>query len=305
MPWDGTTRATMQIRTGGKVDQPEVRHSARVRSDWGPLREKSLRTLREDGFAGFAFKALRYPFKPLIAPRAGRVLQAAAAEHPGVENWVGLVARFNYAGITVESWQIASEMAALMRILETEPPQTVLEIGTASGGTFFLLTRVASPDALLVSVDLPQGGFGGGYAVWRGRLYRSFARERQRVELVRGDSHAEVTHDRIRRLLDGRLVDFLFVDGDHTYEGVGRDFDDYAPLVRAGGLIAFHDIVPGGPGKHGDPGGVPRFWQEVKASYAEVTELVADWEWGSCGIGLVRVPERPPEEVRQLDAKIP
>jgi cephalosporin hydroxylase len=253
-----------------------------------------LRTLREEGFAGFAFKALRYPLKPLVAPRAGRALQAAAAEHPGIEAWVGLVARFNYAGITVESWQIASEIAGLMRILEADPPQTILEIGTASGGTLFLLTRVASPDALVVSVDLPQGGFGGGYPVWRSRLYRSFARERQRVELVRGNSHAEVTQDRIRRLLDGRRLDLLFVDGDHTYDGVTHDFDDYAPLVRTGGLIAFHDIVPGGPGKHGDPGGVPRFWQEVKASHGHATELVEDWEWGSCGIGLLRASEPPP-----------
>jgi cephalosporin hydroxylase len=263
-----------------------------VRSDWSALREKSGRTLREGGFGQFAFKALRYPFKPLLVSRASKALQAAAAERPEIKAWVELVARFNYAGITVASWQIASEIAGLLGILEAEPPQTVLEIGTASGGTLFLVTRVALPDALLVSVDLRRGAFGGGYPAWRGRLYRSFAREGQRVELVRGDSHVEGTRERIHRLLDGRPLDLLFVDGDHTYEGVARDFADYAPLVRVGGLIAFHDIVPGGHGKHGDPGGVPRFWRELKASYPDATELVEDWEWGSCGIGLVRRPER-------------
>jgi hypothetical protein len=62
--------------------------------------------------------------------------------------------------------------------------------------------------------------------------------------------------------------------------------------VRPGGLVAFHDIVPGGPGKHGDPGGVPTFWSELKSTYSDMTELVEDWEWGSCGIGIVRLPEQ-------------
>jgi cephalosporin hydroxylase len=274
------------------VDQPRVRHSEDVRSNWSALREKSGRTLREDGLGQLVFKALRYPLKPLLVPRASRAIQAAAAERPGVNAWIELVGRFNYAGITVTSWQIASEIAGLLGILEDEVPQTVLEIGTASGGTLFLLTRVAAPDALLVSVDLRRGPFGGGYPVWRDGLYRSFARERQRVELVRGDSHAEDTRGRIHGLLRGRPVDHLFIDGDHTYEGVARDFADYAPLVRTGGLIAFHDIVPSGPGKHGDPGGVPRFWRELKATHPDATELVEDWEWGSCGIGLVRRSER-------------
>ena len=36
------------------------------------------------------------------------------------------------------------------------------------------------------------------------------------------------------------------------------------PSYARAGLVAFHDIVPGGPGKHGDPGDVPRFWSEVR-----------------------------------------
>jgi predicted O-methyltransferase YrrM len=257
------------------------------------LVEKAASTLRAEGYRQVLFKTLRYPLKPLLVPRAGRALRESARGHPEVDAWVHLVQGFNYGGITVPSWQIPSEISSLLRLLQAQPPRTVLEIGTAGGGTLFLLTRVAAPDALLVSVDLRRGPFGGGYPAWRSRLYRSFAREGQRVELVRGDSHAEGTRKRIRSLLQGRTIDLLFVDGDHTYEGVRRDFADYAPLVHTGGLIAFHDIVPGGPGKHGDPGGVPRFWSELKTSHPDATELVEDWEWGSCGIGVVRAsPER-------------
>jgi predicted O-methyltransferase YrrM len=256
----------------------------------GALTEKVTRTLRDEGYRQLVFKTLRYPFKPLLVPHASRALQEAAAERPEVDAWIDLVKAFNYAGISVQSWQIPSEIAGLLRKLEAEPPHTVLEIGTANGGTLFLLTRVAAPDALLISVDLRRGQFGGGYPAWRAPLYRSFAGEAQRVELVVGDSHEPRTGQRVRRLLDGRALDLLFIDGDHSYEGVRQDFADYAPLVRSGGLIAFHDIVPSGPGKHGDPGGVPTFWSELKTTHSDVTELVEDWEWGSCGIGVVRLP---------------
>jgi len=50
----------------------------------------------------------------------------------------------------------------------------------------------------------------------------------------------------------------LFPDGDHSYEGVKRDFEMYSPLVRPGGIIAFHDTV--------FMDGVRRFWAELKAS---------------------------------------
>ena len=254
----------------------------------GAFVEKARLRLRENGLGLFTFKALRYPFKPLLVPHASRALQAAAAERPDIDAWVELVKRFNYAGITAEPWQIATEIAGLMRILEADSPARVLEIGTASGGTLFLLTRVAAADALLISVDLRRGQFGGGYPRWRAPLYRSFAREAQRVKLVRGDSHSAESEQQIRRLLEGKPLDLLLVDGDHTYEGVKQDVADYGPLVRPGGIIALHDIVPGGPGKHGDPGGVPTFWRELMAAHPDAIELVEDWEWGSCGIGLIR-----------------
>jgi len=38
-----------------------------------------------------------------------------------------------------------------------------------------------------------------------------------------------------------RPIDFLFIDGDHEYEHVNRDFKDWSPHVKKGGFIAFHD----------------------------------------------------------------
>lgn len=37
--------------------------------------------------------------------------------------------------------------------------------------------------------------------------------------------------------------DLLFVDADHSFDGVKLDHETYGPLVRPGGVIAFHDSL--------------------------------------------------------------
>src|SRR5262245_52870797 len=49
-------------------------------------------------------------------------------------------------------------------------------------------------------------------------------------------------------------IDFLLIDGNHDYEAVLQDYEQWSPKVRPGGVIAFHDVVfgddpdPAGPG---------------------------------------------------------
>jgi predicted O-methyltransferase YrrM len=40
---------------------------------------------------------------------------------------------------------------------------------------------------------------------------------------------------------DERKIDFLWIDGDHSYEGVTRDTQDWLPLVKKNGFVCFHD----------------------------------------------------------------
>ncbi len=40
-----------------------------------------------------------------------------------------------------------------------------------------------------------------------------------------------------------REYDLLLIDGDHSYDGVRQDFENYAPLVRKGGIILFDDYA--------------------------------------------------------------
>jgi len=179
--------------------------------------------------------------------------------------------------------QRPAEIRDLLAILSERKPAVIVEIGTASGGNLFLFTRVAANNALIVSIDLPAGRFGGGYPRWRIPLYRAFARPHQTVHLIRGNSHAAETVAKLSAILRGRKIDFLFVDGDHTYQGVPQDFKIYHPFVHPGGIIAFHDIV-----EHSSETqcNVNRFWQQIKTRFNHM-EVVEDWKAGFAGIGLI------------------
>ena len=169
---------------------------------------------------------------------------------------------FKYSGAFLQPIQVEEELVKLVEDVTRLQPATVLEIGTSMGGTLYLWTRLARPDALIISVDLPGGKFGGGYSPLRTPLYQRFAREQQQLHLLRASSHDESTIAEVRRLLGARSVDFLFIDGDHTYEGVKQDWEMYSPLVRQGGLVAFHDIA----GNY-DTTQVKRLWDVIKSDY--------------------------------------
>lgn len=222
--------------------------------------------------------------RSVLVPGAIRAFQHAAGQVTTLEEAVALAANFNYLHIKIAPSQIPNEITQLLKLLSSQPPKTLLEIGTSKGGTFFLFSRVAAPDALLLSLDLPLQPSRVGCPAWRNGLFRSFARAQQQIELVRADSHLPATAIRIRQLLAGRSIDLLFIDGDHSYEGVKTDYQLYSPLVASGGLIAFHDIVPCPADRRC---GVPQFWQELKGA-RQVMEFVADWGQGAFGIGVLK-----------------
>jgi predicted O-methyltransferase YrrM len=187
------------------------------------------------------------------------------------------------------------EVAASQKVDELMPfleraaslgPRAVCEIGTSAAGTLFLLTRVAADDAVVVSVDLEIAPH---LAAARSR----FARERQEIVSIAGDSHSEETFARVKAVLDGRPLDVLFIDADHSYEGVKRDWELYSALVRPGGIVGLHDIHEDYATSRGTPtnaisGDVPRFWQELRQRHRS-EELIADPEQDGFGIGLVYV----------------
>jgi predicted O-methyltransferase YrrM len=187
--------------------------------------------------------------------------------------------------------QRTTELMGAIAAVRAARPRTVVEIGTKLGGTLYCWAQVADPRALFVSVDLPDGPFGGGCSEEHARTFHAFLRPGQRLECVRGDSHDPAVVAAVRRLVGGAAVDFLFIDGDHRYAGVKQDYEQYAALVRPGGLIGFHDILPYPPDPDNE---VHRFWAELKGRCA-VEEIVDGRNSAAfgMGIGLLRQPEVP------------
>jgi predicted O-methyltransferase YrrM len=187
---------------------------------------------------------------------------------------------------SIEPRQNPLEIEELYRLVCEMGPTRVLEIGTARGGTLYLWIQAATQEATIVSVDLPGGEFGGAYPASRVPFYGAFARPGQKLYLVRKDSHKPETVKEVCDLYGDHPVDFAFIDGDHSYEGVKSDFFNYGPLVRPGGMIAFHDILPRSDLAEIQ---VDRFWREIRNEY-DTQELIGPEGSGrKVGIGIVRI----------------
>lgn len=204
--------------------------------------------------------------------------RAARTPNASAEDYCDLL----WASGVFRPMQIRWEIARLYEIVRALRPSTVCEIGAADGGTTFLFARAAAHDALLISLDL-------NYDEARRQSVALFAQGEQRIVCLDGDSHVAATLNNVTGLLDGRHLDFLFIDGDHSFAGVAKDFEMYSPLLRRGGIVAFHDIVPV---REGDlnhyVGGVPEFWRELKRRYASTEEIVEDANQSAFGIGVLR-----------------
>jgi len=191
---------------------------------------------------------------------------------------------FNSYGGMIAPDQDKTEIAELLRIVASRKPGTVIEIGTFNGGTLFLLAHVIADDATIISIDLPRGKFGGGYPECKVPLIQSFKLPGQKMHLIRSDSHNPETLSNIMGLLGEKKIDLLFIDGDHSYEGVKRDFEMYRRFVSPGGIIALHDVAAHPVVRVCE---VYKFWHELRESDLRTVEIITDKSQGWAGIGLV------------------
>lgn len=210
----------------------------------------------------------------------------------------------------LKAMQLKDELTELSTLVKKHDPETVLEIGTANGGTLYTWCKYLETVSDIVSLDLPGGDFGGGYPKRKQQIYNAFSGEKD-THFVRADSHSEQTLKNVRSIIEnesyGGTVDFLFIDGDHTYEGVKTDFEMYGELVSEEGIIALHDIVEHPDdratvtemrdksvaeprylkwGRNHPSVNVNKFWNELQDKYSTM-EIIAHQKqtWG--GIGVV------------------
>ena len=154
------------------------------------------------------------------------------------------------------------ELFAYLRFLRRLQPARLLEIGTLWGGTFYAHCAVSDPSGRMIAID----SFPRDNRTWMSERFRKLARPGQKVTCVWNDSHLPETVATVAAALNGALLDVLFLDGDHSMEGVQRDYELYSPLVRTRGVIALHDI-------EAPSSGVSALWQRLRRDH-ESAEFV-------------------------------
>ena len=173
--------------------------------------------------------------------------------------------------------QVEAELNELLKIAAAG--RSYLEVGARHGDTFYAVLRAMAPGGLGVAVDWPGGPWG---------LAGSEQSLRQAVErlsllyavhLVFGNSTWPDTVSQVWRLVPDGGFDLVFIDGDHSYEGVKSDWERYGPMGR---IVAFHDINAVHIQQRRF--GVPRLWGEIKASGARCQEFIAPGS--GMGIGV-------------------
>lgn len=130
----------------------------------------------------------------------------------------------------------------------------VLEIGSNFGGTLKRMASGMKRGSTLVSVDLPCDDtpkFLNPLETLKENC-RKIGLMGGNVQLFIGDSHAPLVIDAVNKL---GPFDFVFIDGDHTYEGMKADWENYGPM---GKIVGFHDIG-------GGIEGCKKCWEEIKA----------------------------------------
>jgi len=114
----------------------------------------------------------------------------------------------------------------------------LVEIGVWHGVTTCCLRSAMAPDGFLLGVDpFPVGrlGFSAQRYIARREVTRIQSGSMRWARLT----GVEAAHGYASS--GGKPVDFVFIDGDHTVEGLRGDWQAWSPLVTQGGIVALHD----------------------------------------------------------------
>jgi predicted O-methyltransferase YrrM len=137
-----------------------------------------------------------------------------------------------------DQWMMPDESACLLG--HAAGKKRLAEIGVWEGGTTRRLREVMAPGATLLAIDpYPPGRSGLNYQ----KIIAAsvVARVQNGTVVWLRQTSAEAAKAPCVLAVP---FDFVFVDGDHTYEGLRQDWEGWSPLIEPYGIIALHDSLP-------------------------------------------------------------
>jgi cephalosporin hydroxylase len=108
-----------------------------------------------------------------------------------------------------------------------------LEIGCYAGASSCLM--IQRPNTNVFAIDI-------GYPVNKQSVLMNINKLNKNhnyFEYIQGYSNDNIVLNRVKEIKNG--IDILFIDGDHSYDGVLSDFNLYSGFVNNGGYIIFDD----------------------------------------------------------------
>lgn len=128
-----------------------------------------------------------------------------------------------------------TDMLFVCAIAKHQKARMIFEFGTYRGRTTYHLT-FSNEDAQVTTLNLPPER-DPSYGKFIGQYFKGTEREKF-IRQIFADSREFDPTPHIGR------YDFVFVDGDHSYDLVKNDTEKALRLLRPGGIIVWHDYAP-------------------------------------------------------------
>jgi len=165
-------------------------------------------------------------------------------------------------GFSKTNWpQYKSEIQDFIQLLKDEGVTSYLEIGCRHGDSYHAVGKVLPKGSLVVGVDLPGARSGKETGGKFRDSYVSLQRAEYELNKLGQDAHVFIgnSHDSkiIKLVQKFKHFDAVFIDGDHSPDGVRADWENYGLM---GDIVAFHDIY----GKTHNPTNIMKLFMEVR-----------------------------------------
>lgn len=134
------------------------------------------------------------------------------------------------------------EIITLAGIVHCKQPRIVFEFGTFDGKTTLHLALNTPPEAIIYTIDIVAGEFdldsskGLMDRVTIGEAFLN-SPHKDKIVQITGDTR-KIDYNQWRC-----QVDFVFVDADHSYDGVMFDSRAAFEMIRPGGIVVWHDYL--------------------------------------------------------------